>query len=101
MSAATFAPQAGRDLLSASDRIAEENVEAAQALRDAVDRAAQRIGDHPHIGVVRSELAPEPYRFLFLTRFLYVMVYNASWVPPIVVRVLHGARDLPELLKDL
>lgn len=101
MTAARFAPRARRDLLSAMRWIARENLQAAEALRDVVVTAARRIGDHPDIGVVRSELADVPYRFLILTGFPYVLVYKASTTPPIILRILHGARDLPEVLKDL
>jgi toxin ParE1/3/4 len=81
--------------------IARDNLHAAEGLRDAIVTAACRIGDHPEIGVVRAELADIPYRFLILTGFPYILFYNASNVPPVILRILHGARDLPELLKDL
>ncbi len=101
MTVARLAPRARRDLLAASQWISQDNPQAAQALRDAVLVGAQRIGDHPDIGVIRPELADVPYRFLFLTGFSYVLVYNAAFTPPLILRILHGARDLPELLKDL
>jgi len=101
MSPAVLAPRARRDLLAAIRWIARENPAAARALRDAVARAAQRIGDHPQHGVLRPELANDPYRFVMLTGFPYIIVYNAARVPPLILRVLHGARDLPELLRDL
>ena len=70
-------------------------------MRDAVEHAAERIGEHPAIGVLRPELADEPHRFLTLAGFPYLIVYNAVRRPPLIVRILHGARDLPEVLKDL
>jgi toxin ParE1/3/4 len=101
MTAARFAPRARRDLLAAARWIAKENPRAAQALRETVAAATDRIGKHPDIGVIRSELVDAPYRFLFLTGFPYVVVYNSTSLPPLILRILHGARDLPELLKDL
>jgi toxin ParE1/3/4 len=101
MSAAVFAPRARRDLLAAVRWIAKDNPAAARALRDAVIAAARRLGDHPQIGAARPELAGEPYRFLTLTGFPYVIVSNAARTPPLILRILHGARDLPELLRDL
>jgi toxin ParE1/3/4 len=98
---AALTGRARRDLLTASNRIARENPDAAQALRDAVATAARRLGDYPHLGVSRPELATGPYRFLVLTGFPYVIVYNTGRTPPLILRILHGARDLPELLKDL
>ena len=101
MTAARLSGRARRDLLAAATWIARENPNAAQALRDSVLVAAQRIGSHPQLGISRSKIAKEPYRFLVLAGFPYIVVYNAMATPPIVLRILHGARDLPELLKDL
>jgi toxin ParE1/3/4 len=101
MTSARLAGRARRDLLIASNWIARENPKAAQALRDAVLATAQRLGDYPELGVNRPEIATGPYRFLFLTGFPYIIVYNAARTPPLILRVLHGARDLPELPKDL
>jgi toxin ParE1/3/4 len=36
-----------------------------------------------------------------LTGFPYVIVYTAARNPPLIVRILHGARDLPEILRGL
>jgi toxin ParE1/3/4 len=100
-SAAVLSPRARRDLLEAASWIAKDNRAAATALRVALVEAAKRIGDHPRIGVLRTELADEPIRFLLLTGFPYIVVYDADASPPLILRILHGARDLPELLRDL
>src|SRR4051794_31437457 len=96
---AVFSPSARRDLAAAVEWIASDNPTAARGLRDAVVQAAGRIGAHPESGAVREDLAAEPVRFLVLTGYPYVMVYDAGWRPPLVLRVLHGARDLPAILK--
>ena len=98
---AAFAPRARRDLLAAIRWIAKDNPAAARALRDSVAHAASRIGAHPGVGVLRPDLADEPYRFVVLTGFPYLIVYNAARRPPLILRILHGARDLPELLREL
>jgi len=97
---AVLSPQARRDLLDAVRWIAKDNPAAARALRDAVAGAAARIGGHRLIGTLRPELADEPYRFLTLSGFPYVIVHDAERRPPLIVRILHGARDLPEVLRD-
>ena len=43
---------------------------------------------------------PEAYRFLSLPGFPYVIVYNAERDPPLIVAVLHTARDLGRALQD-
>jgi toxin ParE1/3/4 len=98
---AVLSPRARRDLLEAVNWIAKDNKAAAAALRTAVVEAVKRIGDHPQIGVVRVELADEPIRFLTLTGFPYIVVYDAGATPPLILCVLHGARDLPDVLRDL
>ncbi|CAA6603834.1 conserved hypothetical protein [Rhodospirillaceae bacterium LM-1] len=98
MTAARLSPRARDDLLSAMRWIAKDSPASAMALRDAIAAAARRIATHHDIGVLRSELADGPYRFLALTGFPYLLVYNADRKPPLILRILHGARDLPELL---
>ncbi|HWB47945.1 MAG TPA: type II toxin-antitoxin system RelE/ParE family toxin [Stellaceae bacterium] len=101
MTAALLAPRARRELVAAVRLIANDNPRAAQALRDAVAQAARHIGDHPHIGVVRSHLLRPAYRFLVLSGFPYLIIYNAERSPPEIVAIVHGARNLPPLLRDL
>ena len=98
---AVLSQAARRDLVAAARWIARDNPTAARELRNAVAKAAERISDHPRVGNVRPHLAAEPYRFVTLTGFPYVILYNADRNPPLIMRVLHGARDLPELLKKL
>ena len=100
MSVAVLSPAARRDLIAAVRWIAQDNPAAARALRDAVANAAERIGEHIHIGNQRPELADERYRFVSLTGFPYLIAYNADRLPPLIVRILHGARDVPEALRD-
>lgn len=100
MSAALISPRARRDLITATSWIAQDDRRAARALREAVARAATLIGDFPHIGTTRPDLADPPVRFHVLRGFPYVIVYDGDSSPPVILRVLHGARDLPELLRD-
>jgi|SRR5579872_6727633 len=81
--------------------IAKDNAAAARSLRSAIDSLTQLIAEHPQVGVARPDLAAEPYRVAIVRGFPYIVVYDASKRPPWVVRVVHGARDLPEVLKDL
>lgn len=97
---AVLSPRARRDLLNAALWIKRDNPPAARALRQAVAAAAKLIGEHPLAGRTRAELADEPFRFVTLTGFPYVIVYDADRRPPVILRVLHGARDLPEAMKE-
>jgi toxin ParE1/3/4 len=101
VSAAVLSGRARGDLRSASRWIARDNPPAARALRRAVTAAAKRLGDFPLAGVERRDLAAPPVRFLTLPSFPYILVYDAGPRPPVVLRILHGARDLHEVLRDL
>ena len=101
MTAATLSDRARRELLAAAEWIAEDNRIAAEGLIEAVEAAAKRIGAHPQIGRRRPELAKGPYRFLTLTAYPYLIAYAENETPPIIVRIVHGARDLPRVLQDL
>lgn len=101
MKPAMVAPAAKRDLVDAAGWIAKDNPTAARGLRDAVVKASVLIGQHPQVGMVRTDLADERIRFLVLRGYPYILVYAADTTPPRILRVFHGARDLPDLLRDL
>jgi len=96
---ALLSRRAERDLQSAIRWIAADNPTAARGLRDAVAKAARQIGAHPLCGAARPDLMDAEYRLFTLTGFPYVLVYNADRSPPLILRVLHGARDLPDILR--
>ena len=66
----------------------------------ALDNLATKIGEHPRIGALKAHLASPPIRFLPIRGFPYVVVYTPERDPPLILRVLHGARDLPEVLRE-
>ena len=89
------------DLGEALAWISQENLSAAENLCIAVGQAAQVIGAHPNLEKPRRDLASENIRFVILRGFPYIVVYRADAISPRILRVLHGARDLPEVLQDL
>jgi plasmid stabilization system protein ParE len=93
--------KARQDIRDAAAWIARDDRDAARRFRDRLRAAAVLIGDHAKVGRVRPDLAQEPIRFLALPGFPDLVVYDSSRTPPLVLRVLHGARDLPELMQDL
>lgn len=101
MKPAVLSKQARRDLLEGARWIAADNPTAARAFRDSVAAAARRLGEHPGLGVERPQLVDPPIRFLVLSGFPYVVVYDAARTPPLVLRVLHTARDIHELLRGI
>jgi toxin ParE1/3/4 len=101
MTDASLSSAARQDLLEAMRWITKDNAKAARALRHSVSKAAITIGEHPLAGRLRPEIVQAPYRCLSLTGFPYVIVYHADRRPALIVRILHGGRDLPEVLRDL
>lgn len=101
MKAATFSRAARQDILEAYQWIFKENPSAAQAFRRSLERMAWQLGEFPHCGQERLDWLPAPYRFFSLSAFRYWIVYNSSPAPPVVLRVLHGARDLSGLLDGM
>ena len=99
MPPALLSRRAEKDLYAAMRWIEKDNRSAALGLIEAVHMAAERIGEHPHIGVVRRDLTTGPHRFVALAGYPYVVVYNPNRSPPVIVRVLHGARDIPSILR--
>ncbi len=98
---AALAPAARQDVRDVTTRIARNNPTAARAFRSEIAQAGVLIGDHPEIGQRRPELVAHPFRIFPVSGFPYILVYNPERRPPLILRVLHGARDLPELLQDL
>jgi len=101
MRPAVLSPFARRDIIEAVAWIASDNPLAARGFREAVGKALRLIGQHPNVGAIRRDLATERIRFMVLRGYSYILVYAADTEPPRILRVLHGARHLPELLRDL
>src|ERR1039458_10142959 len=60
----------------------------------------RRLAKHPLIGTQRQDITPLAVRFWTVTKFPnYVIVYRPETVPLQVVAVLHGKRDLKEVLE--
>ena len=97
---AALSPAAERDILEIVAWIASENPVAAEGFRMALDKLSAIIGEHPQVGASKPHLASPPIRFLPIRGYPYVVVYTPDRDPPLIVRVLHGARDLPEILRD-
>jgi toxin ParE1/3/4 len=101
MPVAILAPSARRDMRNAANVIARDNISAARRFPKAVMVVARRIGDFPDIGVERPQVASPPYRFAAIPGFPHVAVYEAALRPPVIMRILHGARDLQDILRAL
>ena len=88
--------QANSDLLEIWQYIAEDNLAAADELLDKIAGACQKLAANPLIGRSREELAPS---LRSLPAGNYVIFYKPIRDGIVVIRVLHGSRDLPGLFR--
>jgi plasmid stabilization system protein ParE len=89
-------PLAKRDLNDIWDFIADDNIEAADRVLDALDRAMMKLAKNPAIGHWREELTDKRHR-LFLV-YSYLIVYRQETKPLQIIRILHAARDVRSIL---
>ena len=92
MKRAIFAPAAEADLEAIYDYIATDNAVAAATLVTRLEDLATRLAETPGIGRARTELLPDLRSFPFGN---YVLFYRPTEGGIEIVRVLHGARDVP------
>jgi plasmid stabilization system protein ParE len=99
MSSYQFTPQALGDLLDIWSFIAQDNLTAADRVAEAILGACDFLADSPLAGRIRKELTPLPVRFWVVQPYSnYLIVYDPEKKPLQIIRILHGARDLPSLL---
>ena len=99
MSRYQFTPQALSDFFEILNFIAEGSPAAADRVEEAILQACEFLAGSPHAGRVRSDLTDLPVRFWTIQPYLnYLVIYDPEARPLQVLRILHGARDLPTLL---
>lgn len=78
--------------------IAEDSVEAADRVADAILDACALLAERPLVGHTRQDLTPRP--LLFWSSGKYLIVYRPETTPLRIVAVFHGSRDVASLLTD-
>jgi plasmid stabilization system protein ParE len=91
-----LSPEAAADIRSIWAFIAKDNIRAARRVRIKIFDACKRIAEHPRIGHRREDLTVKP--LLFWPVDSYLIVYTTTRSSVEIVRVLHGALDIPVLL---
>jgi antitoxin ParD1/3/4 len=100
MSRYQFTPQATDDLLDSWSFIAGHSPDAADRVEEAVYRACDLLADSPLAGRKRDDLTRLPIRFWVVHPYSnYLIVYDPETKPLQIIRILHGARDLPSILR--
>jgi plasmid stabilization system protein ParE len=75
--------------------IADDDIEAADRVLDALDNAMVRLAKNPGIGHWREELTDKRHRFLLV--YSYLIVYRHETKPAQIIRVLHASRDVQSI----
>ena len=87
------------DLFDIWDYLADkEGLDLADRIRDTIFSEIHRLATLPEIGHRRRDLTSKDV--LFHRIFNYLIIYVPESSPLLVVRVLHGARDLELMLDD-
>jgi plasmid stabilization system protein ParE len=89
-------PLAEQDLNDIWDYLAARNIAAADRVLRALERAIERLVRRPGLGHLREDLADRRHRFPLV--YSYLIVYRPETKPLQIIRVLHAARDVQELL---
>jgi len=88
-------PAALRDLDELWDVIARENPAAAEKVLRTIEQKCRLLAGNPMLGEAWPELG-EDIRF-FTVRRTWVIIYRPADEGIELVRVVHGARDIPSL----
>lgn len=98
MSRYQLTPEARSQVDEIADFVAEESVDAALRVLDALDDAFRRLAEMPEIGHLREDLTERPVKFWSVLS--YLIVYDPASRPLTVIAVLHGARNVAKLLEN-
>ncbi len=92
-------PEATSDLFEIWNFINPDNPDAANRVQEAVLRACDFLASSPLAGRVREDLTSLPLRLWVVQPYpMYLVVYDPGKNPLQIIRILHGARNLPSLL---
>jgi len=94
-----LSPEAVADLFEIWMYIKEQtNLEAADQIEAAIRKAMAFLAHSPGVGHRRTDLTDKDLRFFSVYSFL--IIYRPGTLPLQVVSILHGRRDLRQLLQD-
>jgi plasmid stabilization system protein ParE len=90
-----------KTLTASGGPLQEDSRDAAERVEMEILATCHRLAKHPRMGRKRQDVTMLPVRFWTMTKFPnYVIVYRPETNPLQVVAVLHGKRDLKEVLKE-
>lgn len=100
MSRYQFTPQSEDDLFDIWSYIARDNLDAADRVEKAVFRACELLAASPLIGRVRKDVTHRRLRFWNVHPYSnYTIIYDPVEKPLQIVRIIHAAQDLSDVLR--
>ena len=93
-----LSPDAVQDLKDIWDFIRSDSAEAADKVIDALFDAFEGLAVLSHKGHKRKDWTSSDVRFWSV--FSFHIIYRPQTKPLHIVGIVHGARDIPEVLKD-
>ncbi len=97
MPAYVLSPDALQDLQDIWDYVALDNINAADRLEDEFFDAFEKLARRPRMGHTRRDLTERDVRFWPTSS--YLIVYREHLKALQILAVLHGARDIPEVMR--
>ena len=94
-----FTQEAETQLLEIIEYVAAENPQAAARIGAAIHDALGQLAAMPEMGHTRPDLTARPLKFWAV--FSYLIAYDPASAPLTVIAILHGARDLEQLLRNI
>lgn len=89
---------ADQDIFEVSIYIAQDRgVAASQRFIDTINQKFQLLADSPQLGRRRPELAPELRSF---PSGNYIIFYRSTTEGILIIRVIHGARDINSIFAE-
>ena len=82
-----------------ADFIAGDSVDAAVKVVLALEDAFVLLASRPGIGHIREDLTSRPLKFWSV--YSYLVVYDPASDPLSIIAVLHGTRDVAQILKEI
>ncbi len=97
MTGFTLTARAEEDLIDIWTYIAADNPAAADRVLDRIEDVFSRVAANPQLGPARPDLADG---LRYSVSGSYVVLFRQVGAAIEIVRVVHGARDLPNLFRD-
>jgi antitoxin ParD1/3/4/toxin ParE1/3/4 len=93
-----LSPDALQDLKDVWDFIHSDSAEAADQVVDAIFTACEGLAAMSYKGHKREDLTSSAVRFWPV--YSYHVIYRPKTIPLQIVGIVHGSRDVPEVLRE-